>query len=143
MRVISFRYRFECEFVDVEKQILEHYFVSIIMPLNEIEKHDFKKVYDTPRGEVKILNVIAKDQFAEYIDEACIELYENDKCMDELERIGYIVFKNAQFVFEIEDSKETIPLEKCYWHIRKIGTRFGDDSGEVRRYDLKGFEEIL
>jgi hypothetical protein len=114
------------------------------MSLNEVEKHNFKKKYDTIKGEVKVLNIIARDQFAEYIDELCIELFENDKCMDDKERIGYIIFKNAQWVWETEDGKEAVPLEKCYWHIRKIGTRWGDDNnGEIRRYDMKGFEEII
>ena len=144
MRAISFRYRFECELVNKDTNVMEHYFTCLILSLKQIEDLVFKRVHDTKQGTVTILGITARDQFSEYIDEACVELYENDRCMDELERMGYIELKNGQWVWVLEDGKEALPLDKHYWHLRKIGTRWGDDAqGELRRYDMKGFEEIM
>ena len=144
MRALSYRYRFECEKINKEKGTMEHYFASIIMSLKQIEEHTFGKTYETKEGTLNILGIVARDQFAEYIDIDCIELFEHDKVMDDKERMGYIMFRNGQWIFEVEDTLEVVPLEKCYWYIRKIGTRWGDnENGEVRRYDFKGFEEII
>jgi len=143
MRAVSFRYRLECELVNKDANKIDHYFASIVMSLKDIEERPPARKYHTQHGELTILGIVARDQFAEYIDESCQELFENDKCMDEKERIGFIMMRNGQWVWEQEDGTSE-PLEKVYWHIRKIGTRWGnDETGEVRRYDLKGFEEII
>lgn len=153
MRDIRFRYMISCELIDKENNVIKEYIAPTYLMLKEIEEVKILKEYKLKDGNIlKIRDIIARDMFTGYIDVDSEEIFENDKCINQMdERIGYIMFIKGQWVFEIEaDSMNTvgkvenIPLESCHWIIRKIGTRYGNDNkGELRKYSIGDWEEIV
>jgi len=150
---IRFRYMIECELVDKDNNFIKTYIAPTYLMLREIEEIKILKEYKLKNNNILRINaIIARDEFTEYLDINSEEIYENDKCISQMdERIGYIMFIKGQWIFKIEtDGAQTmagiedIPLETCHWIIRRIGTRYGnDDKGEMRKYKLGDWEEIL
>ena len=152
MRDIRFRYMISCEIIDKNKKTIKQYIAPTYLMLKEIEEIKILKEYKLRDGSILyVRDIIARDLYTGYLDVDSEEIFENDKCISQMdERIGYIMFVKGQWIFEIEaDSMKTVgkvenmSLETCHWIIRRIGTRYGnDDKGELKKYKLGEWEEI-
>jgi|SRR5271157_2104160 len=148
MRDIRFRYRILCELVTgsgVEDKILPYY-----LSLKDVEDRNFLQRFKSNKGNIKILQVVSRDQYTEFLDMDGNELYEGDKCLFDVTadgKIGYIVMYKGKWSLEIDidTKKEWKDLYSISFCIKKVGTKYGDDEsgGELRKYYAKDLDEIL
>ena len=145
MRDCRFRYRFHCQLIDNVDNKIYDYFASKILSLIQIEDMKFYKEYKVESGILKILGIVARDEATGYLDETQQDIFESDRCIDELDRIGYVCFRKGRWTWAIEgDSGEELELESHWWHIKIFGTIYGDDNlGEIKKFNTKGWEEII
>ena len=145
MRDIRFRYRIECEVTtenSVENKILPYY-----LSIRDIEQRKFLKQFKIVKGNVRIRQIISRDEYTSFLDVEGNELYESDKVCKDNEQLGIILMRQGKWIVDFEESENyaacVIDVGSVAFCIKKVGTIYGDDEqGSVKRYFEEGFKKI-
>src|SRR5271157_4308089 len=103
MRDMRFRYRIECEVTtenSVENKISPYY-----LSIRDIEQRKFLKQFKIVKGNVRIRQIISRDEYTSFLDVEGNELYESDKVCKDNEQLGIILMRQGKWIVDFEESE--------------------------------------